>query len=95
MAPKGKLLQATAKRFTYNMSFLGLASENTGGNGFQMILSGPDVNYEDLKAQKGNVKAVHDEFRRVTGRTDLTISDVTNWQGEWRYVIFAAKSYLG
>ena len=52
-----------------------------------MMLSGPDVRYEELKAQKGNVQAVHDEFRRITGRTDLTISEVTNWQGEWRYGI--------
>ena len=51
-----------------------------------MTLSGADIQYEMLKDQKGNVKAVNNEFRRVSGRTDLTVTDVTNWQGEWRSV---------
>lgn len=48
-----------------------------------MILSGPEVNYDTLKA-RGDVETLQQEFNSITGRTDLIVKEVTNWQGEWR-----------
>ncbi|GJE86852.1 ubiquinone biosynthesis hydroxylase [Phanerochaete sordida] len=62
------------------------------GQEFQMILSGPNVDYATLRAER-SVEAVRKEFTRITGRPDLVVKDVTNWQGEWRANIRMAEKF--
>lgn len=67
------------------LTYLHSASIRHAGAGqdFQMILSGPDVNYASLEAGR-SLEAVQEEFNRGSGRLDLIIKEITNWQGEWR-----------
>lgn len=49
---------------------------------FQLVFTGPEVQFDALKA-KQSVEAVQAEVERITTRTDLRVKDIT-WQGEWR-----------
>ncbi|EKM55701.1 uncharacterized protein PHACADRAFT_195746 [Phanerochaete carnosa HHB-10118-sp] len=62
------------------------------GQEFQMILSGPDVDYATLKAER-SLEALQKEFSRVSGRADLVVTEITNWQGEWRANIRMAEKF--
>ena len=51
-----------------------------------MILAGTELDLATLKEQTGNVAHLQSVLRKFTGRDDLVIKEVTNWQGEWRFI---------
>ncbi|GJE86853.1 ubiquinone biosynthesis hydroxylase [Phanerochaete sordida] len=62
------------------------------GQEFQIIFSGPNVDYATLEAER-SPEALQNEFRRITGRSDIIVKEITNWQGEWRANIRMAEKF--
>ncbi|EKM55694.1 uncharacterized protein PHACADRAFT_94045, partial [Phanerochaete carnosa HHB-10118-sp] len=68
------------------------AVRHTGtGQVFQVILSGPDVDYATLKNER-SLEALQKALNKVTGRNDL-VKEIINWQGEWRANIRMAEKF--
>lgn len=72
-------MNRTHSTFSASLRHTGFARD------FQIIFSGPNVDYATLKAER-SLEAVQKEFNRVTGRHDIVVTDILNWQGEWRLV---------
>ncbi|KAI5121047.1 hypothetical protein M0805_008623 [Coniferiporia weirii] len=49
---------------------------------YQILIGGQEADLTSLRVDNSE-EAVQKEFHRITGRTDLTIKDIT-WRGEWR-----------
>ena len=51
-----------------------------------MILAGADLDLAALKEHTGNIAYLQSVLRKITGRDDFVVKEVTNWQGEWRFI---------
>ena len=69
--------------FLFTSRYSGAIRDAGSPGEFQMILSGSEIDFAALKANP-DIATLQSEFNRATGRSDLVIKEVTNWQGEWR-----------